>query len=145
MRYSATGRTATTTPDSTKGPSLNYSTAGGVLREVGIFNTTTIAFCIGLQRITALGSGTSDITEERHDPNSLATPNLIAKTIGSGGHTTAGSPLYRATIGAAAGAGVVWTFGASGLVIPATSGAGLALIIPTGTGQHFDYYWVWDD
>lgn len=114
------------------------------IREVGVFNTTVVAFDIKLVRLTTTGTQGTGLTETVHDPDSAA-----AGATGFNTHTanpTLGGDLgYRASIGAAIGAGVIWTFGDSGLRIPIGTGNGIGIIIENGTGQVAQFYFVWDE
>lgn len=118
------------------------ATGGGTLREVGVFNTTTTALAVSLVRFTnATGVG-AGLTEVDYDPAKLAL------CTGFAGHTAdgaVGSPFRQASLGAAIGSGVIWTFGDSGLLIPVGTANGIGIICPTGTGQILDYYYDWDE
>ena len=109
--------------------------------EVGVFNTTTTAVAVSLNRFTAAGSVGAGLTEVSHDGSAVV-------ATGFAGHTadgTVGNEIVRASLGASIGSGVVWTFGAGGVLIPAGTANGIGVIIPTGTGQILDYYFVWDE
>lgn len=113
------------------------------VREVGIFNTTSTALAVALVRFTAAGTQGSGLTEGEYDPASN-TPQGTAFA----GHTadaTVGDTIRYASLGAAVGSGVIWTFGDTGLVIPAGTGNGIGTIIPTGTGQICDFWIDWDE
>lgn len=116
---------------------------GGRLREVGVFNTTTTALAVALARMTnATGVGAGQ-TEGEYDENAPAPQCTIFA-----GHTAdsaVGQIFRQATLGAAAGAGVIWTFGDSGLVIQPGTANGIGVIVPTGTGQFCDLYFDWDE
>lgn len=118
------------------------ATAGGRIREVGVFNTTTTALAVALARFTnATGVG-AGLTEADYDP---ASP---AQCTGFAGHTAdgaVGQVFRQGSIGAAIGAGVIWTFGDSGLLIPVGTANGIGIIVPTGTGQICDFYIDWDE
>lgn len=113
------------------------------VREVGIFNTTAVAFAAALARFTnATGVG-AGLTEAPWDTEGPA-PNGT----GFAGHTAdgaVGGVFRQASLPAAIGGGVIWTFGETGLVIPAGTANGIGIICPTGTGQIFDYYFDWDE
>ena len=115
---------------------------GGVLREVGVFNTTATAVAVSLVRFTnATGVG-AGLTEADYDPD------FPAILTGFAGHTADGGVgmVYRqAVLGAAVGSGVIWTFGDNGIRIPKTTANGIGIICPTGTGQFLDYYYDWDE
>ena len=144
MRAYAAGRTATTTPGATAGPQLTVAnTRAFYVVEVGVFNTTTTAFAVALQRFTAGGTAGAAITEVAEDDT--VTPNVVASGVNSTAATLAGGPYAQASIGAAVGAGVIWTFGGKGVRVPGTASNGIMLLVPTGTGQHFDFYFVWEE
>lgn len=122
---------------------FSAASVGGKIREIGVFNTTTTAVTVRLARLTAQGTPGSGLTEAKHDPDSVAASCTAFDT-----HTadaTVGDDLgYRAKLGAAAGAGVIWTFGESGLRIPVGTANGIG-ILPVGTGQVCEVYIVWDE
>lgn len=115
----------------------------GKLREVGVFNTTSTAVAASLVRFTnATGVGAA-LTEVQYDELSPA-PNCT----GFAGHTADGavsSPFRQASLPAAVGGGVIWTFGDTGILIAAGTANGIGIICPTGTGQILDYYFDWDE
>jgi len=115
-----------------------------VLREVGVFNTTTTATQVALARFTnATGVGTG-ITEAPEDPASTAAVATVFA-----GHTAdggVGNFLRIASLGAAIGSGVIWTFGGNGIVINQATADGVGVLTPAGvTGQICDIYLVWDE
>ncbi len=145
MRVHAAGRTATTTPGATAGPQLE----GAANRpfwvvEFGVFNTTDTEFAIALSRYSASGTVGAAITEVSADDHAY-TAATVATGVNSTAATLAGGPYVQATIGAAKGAGTIFTFGKNGLYIAGASDQGIMAYVPTGTGQHFDFYWVWDE
>ncbi len=123
---------------------LNTAGVTGVLREVGIFNTTAVACTYRLVRFTG-GTAGADQTEVAHQTNS-PTSSLVAKAGWTADVTSIDADMgYRAQLGAAIGSGVIWTFGADGIethVVGTTKGIG---IIPVGTGQICEVYFVWDE
>lgn len=116
---------------------------GARLREVGVFNTTTTALAIALARFTnATGVGAGQ-TEGEYDENAAApSATIFAGHTADGG---VGQILRQATLGAAPGAGVIWTFGDSGIIIQPGTANGLGILVPTGTGQLCDLYFDWDE
>ncbi len=120
---------------------------GGALREVGIFNTTTTAFDVVLKRIT-LGPGTlgSAIT-----PACITNPGDVAGVrayqTSTGGTPTLTDLGYRASIGAAIGAGVIWTLGDVGGILPPTAGTlnGIGVFAENGNSQAAQIYFLWDE
>lgn len=145
-RYAIAGRSTIAGTNLRPNVSL-YAVTGCTPRvtEVGIFNTTATAAAYSLCRLTAAGTqgtGLSEIAITDTAQTALAT--------GFAGHTadlTAGqstnNPVRQASLGAAIGSGVIWTFGDPGLIIPAGTANGVGIIVPTGTGQIIDYYIEW--
>ena len=115
---------------------------GGKLIEVGCFNTTGTALAVFLTRLTAQGTPGAGLTQGKHDP---ASPSLMTAF----GTHSADAPLgddlgYRAVIGAAIGAGFIWTM-AKGITIPVGTANGIGLILENGTGQACQAYLVWEE
>ena len=129
---------------STRGPSV-YATTGVKprIREIGLWNTTTTAVAVAVARASAAGTQGTALTEVCLDDDS----HTIIAT-GFNTHTanaTVGSPIRQASLGAAIGAGVIWTFGGDGFVLDNATTAGAVIILPTGTAQHLDFYIEWDE
>jgi hypothetical protein len=142
-RCSVAGRTDAV-PTSTRGPSV-YSTAAlkPRIREIGVFNTTTTACAVSVQRATATGTQGTALTELCEDDD-------VHVVIATGFNThTANATLAaggrQASLGAAIGAGVIFTFGENGFVLDNATTSGVVIACPTGTGQHLDFYIVWDE
>jgi hypothetical protein len=117
---------------------------GGRLRELGLYNTTTNALAAGLIRFTNATNVGAALTEAQWDSALDPVPTLT----GYAGHTGdggTGGVLRQGTIGAAAGAGIVWCFGGSGITIPVGAANGVGPHCPTGTGQICDYYMDWEE
>jgi hypothetical protein len=112
------------------------------LLECGVFNTTASAVAVALSKATAAGTTTGTVTEVSEDPE--VTPVAVVTT-GHSADATVTGPYVQASLGAAIGAGVIWTFGGKGLRVPAGTANGFVLTLPTGTGQIFDFYFVWDE
>ena len=143
MRHSIAGRsTVVGTAARAMASVFAIASVGGKIREVGVFNTTTTALAVALVRFTnATGVG-AGLTEADYD---AANP---AQCTGFAGHTADGAigQVFRqASLGAAIGSGVIWTFGDSGILIPVGTANGIGIITPTGTGQICDYYIDWDE
>jgi hypothetical protein len=116
---------------------------GGKIREVGVFNTTATALAVALVRFTNATNVGAGLTEAEYDENAPA-PSCT----GFAGHTgdgAVGQVIRQASIGAAIGAGVIWTFGDTGLIIQVGTANGIGITCPTGTGQICDYYIDWDE
>jgi hypothetical protein len=143
-RYSAGVKTSA---GSTTLPIISIYAIAGVapkVREIGVFNTTTSAVDLKLVRLTnATGVG-AGLTEAKHDPDSAAASCTAFTTHGS--NPTLGDDLgYRATLADAIGAGVIWTFGDSGIRVPLGTANGVGVIVENGTGQACQAYIVWDE
>ena len=111
------------------------------LTEVGVFNTTTTAYGIRIARITAVGTPGTGLTEEEYWGPGEA-PAMTAFDTWSGAATISAASLRNAAIGAAIGAGVIFTFGGDGVYIAAGTANGIG-IVPVGTGQISDWYMEW--
>lgn len=115
------------------------------IREIGVFNTTSTALAVGVARFTnATGVG-AGLTEVPMDD-----PIVTAVATGFAGHTADGAGpatglVRAASLGAAVGAGVIWTFADPGLIIPDGTANGVGITVPTGTGQICDYYIEWTE
>jgi len=143
-RNSIAGRSTVTPTNVRAGVSL-FAVASRTLkvREVGIFNTTATACAIAVARFTAATNVGTGLTEAPWDTEGPA-PNGT----GFAGHTgdgTVGGVLRQASLAAAIGSGVVFTFGDTGIMLPAGTANGIGITCPTGTGQVFDYYIDWDE
>jgi hypothetical protein len=138
---------AVTTAGSTTLPIISLyggTTVRPRLRELGVFNTTATAVSLKLVRVTTTGTQGTALTEMPlvpEDPAALAT----AFNTHSAGPTITTGDLYRWSLGAAIGSGVVLTFPDTGIVIPATANNGLAVVVSTGTGQACDAWLTWDE
>jgi hypothetical protein len=109
---------------------------------VGVFNTTTTACTAAAARATGAGTQAGAVTEMSEDEG--ITPVATAFTSQSADATIA-AIATQASLGAAIGAGVIWTFGGKGIHIPAGTGNGCVLTCPTGTGQFEDFYFGWEE
>lgn len=143
-RCAISGRSTITPTATLPGVSL-YATTGvrPKVKEVHIFNTTSTPFVPALVRLTTAGTPGVGLTEVCEDD-----PGHAVVATGFAGHTVAptiGGEVRRADAGAAIGTGCVWTFSDQGVHIPSTAADGLGIIVPTGTGQVFDYVIVWDE
>ncbi len=118
------------------------ATVGLTLREVGVFNTTTTAVAVALVRFTNATNVGAGLTEVDWDPAKLVIATAFAGHTGDG---AVGSAIRQASLGAAIGSGVIWTFGDSGILVPVGTANGIGIICPTGTGQILDFYYDWDE
>lgn len=118
--------------------------SGGRLREVGITNTTSTALDVKLVRMSDTGTRGAGLTEAKHNPDSPAAA-CTAATTHSIAPTITDDLGYRASIGAAIGAGVIWTFGDTGIGLATGAGNGIGIVIENGTGQACQVDFVWDE
>jgi hypothetical protein len=144
-RYSVNVR-STSTGSSTLPVFSLYAAANYDLHvvEVGAFNTTTTAVSVALRRLTTTGTQGAALDEIPWDPDSPAATGTGFNTHTVGPTITAGA-FAQATLGAAAGSGVIWTFGDRGIRIPKGTGQGVGILVPNGSGQVLDGYIVWDE
>lgn len=124
---------------------FGIANVGGFIREVGVFNTTSTAVVVGLIRFSAATGVGAGLTEAKWNSTHNFTPNLTGFAGHTGDGTTAGGTIRQASLAAAVGAGVIWTFGGPGLEIPPGTANGVGIYIPTGTGQICDYYIDWEE
>lgn len=115
----------------------------GAIREIGVSNTTAVAFAVAVRRFTTAGTAPTD-TETEYDPE-LPPPLLAAFGTHTAGPTIAAGNIRVAAIGAAIGAGVIWTFGGTGLIVQAGTTNGVGVVVLTGTGQAADCYIDWEE
>lgn len=114
-----------------------------LLREVHVFNTTTTAVSVVLSRFTTAGTPGAAIPvaqEDNESPAAVGTPFQAHSST----PPTLGGELRRVGIGAAIGAGVMWTFDEAGGRIPPGTANGVGLHV-VGTGQICDVVFVWDE
>jgi hypothetical protein len=136
-----------TTAGSTTLPIISlYNSASvvGKLREVGAFNTTNTAVDLKLTTMTTQGTPGTGLTEANYDSGSAAAA-CTAFTTHTVGPTLGVDLGYRASLGAAVGAGVIWTFGDTGIRVAAGTANGIGVIVENGTGQACQAYLVWDE
>lgn len=114
------------------------------LNEVGVFNTTTTAVALRLARITAAGTPGTGLTEDKYDGGD-DTNDMTAFDLWTADATISAANLRVASLGAAVGAGVIWTFAPPGIFIPAGTANGVGIVLATGTGQICDWYMEWEE
>lgn len=137
-----------TTAGSTTLPIISLYAAAGSgakIREIGVFNTTSTAVALKLTRMTTAGTQGAGLTEAKQWPNGPAAAATAFNTHSSSGPTLGDDLGYRTVLGAAVGAGMVWTFGDTGLEITAGTANGIGIIPENGTGQACQAYIVWDE
>jgi len=131
-------------PTAVRGPSL-YSTTGvrPDIRSIEVYNTTTTACAVAVVRASATGTQGAALTEVSTSDDSHAITATAFNT-----HTadaTVGAPIRQATLGAAAGSGLIWTWEPGSFQLDNLTTAGVVIICPTGTGQHLDFAIEWDE
>jgi hypothetical protein len=123
---------------------FGIASRGGWLREAHCFNTTTTAVSIMLCRFTAVGTPGAGITVAPWDSD--VQPAELTPFTTHSADATLGVVFNRAPLGAAIGAGVIWTFWSGhGLKILPGTANGIGLILATGTGQVCDTTMVWEE
>lgn len=113
--------------------------------EIGAFNTTATACAIAVRRLTTAATQGAGLTEIPWDPDTTAATGTGFDTHSSTGPSLTGGFFNTASLGAAVGSGIIWTYGNKGLRIPKGTANGLCVIPATGTGQILDWYMVWDE
>lgn len=146
-RYSAGGRTtnsgSTTLPAAGLVPAANNTVW---VVEIGVFNTSTTACNVAIRRITAAGTaGSAFSTIPWDESDTTAATAALKDSYSSTGPTITAGSIGWASLGAAAGSGMVWTFGGRGIRVPKGTANGLVIIPGVGTGQILDVYMVWDE
>jgi hypothetical protein len=145
MARVAVGSRSSAVPTAARGPSVYATAASGrlTIREIGVFNTTTTAAAVGIGVATAAGTQGAGLTEGNVDDQTHTVLGTAFNT-----HTadaTIGAVVRQGSLGAAIGAGVIFTFGEKGLTIDEGTGNGVVITCPTGTGQHIDFYIEWEE
>ena len=122
-----------------------YAPAGNrlILRQVTVFNTTATGVVVALQALTTAGTQGAGIVEIEYD-NEGPTPTGTVFNSHTGAPTITTGEYERATLAAAIGAGIVWTFD-DGIYVPAGVANGVGVTTPTGTGQILDISFTWDE
>lgn len=139
MRAAVGARASTGSTTLPSGSLYAPANNGLMLVEVGLFNTTTTAAAFKLARLTTAGTASDLTTEVLED--GTGTPIGTAKDTHTVGPTIGGT-LRQATLGAAAGAGVIWT---GRWWIPNGTANGIGIVCATGTSQIIDWYMVWEE
>jgi hypothetical protein len=113
--------------------------------EIGAFNTTATACAIAVRRLTTAATQGTGQSELPWDPDTTAATGTAFDTHTSTGPTITAGYYSTASLGAAIGSGVIWTYGDKGLRIPKGTANGIGVIPATGTGQILDLYFVWTE
>lgn len=139
--WRTTGAGSTTLPI---GSLYGVTTVTARIAEIHAFNTTVTACALAVRRVTTtgtVGTGQTELCEDDDAYTPLATAvdtHTVAPTFTTGN-------LRVASLGAAVGSGVMWTFGPKGLIVPKLTTAGVVVVPLTGTGQICDITFVWDE
>jgi hypothetical protein len=143
MRHTAAFRTTAAPTATNPGGSL-YAIANVPLRvvEIGVFNTTVTACGLQIVRLTTAGTQGAGITEAPFDTD--RTPQGTAFNSHTSTGPTLGGVIRAFSIGAAIGAGAIFTFDSEPVRIPQGTGNGIG-VISVGTGQILDLYFDWDE
>lgn len=145
-RFAAAGRTTSAGTNLLPSCALvGATTVRPRVAEIGVFNTTAVACAVGVVRISTAGTPGASVSISKETDTAQAPLGTVNNTYTSTGPTITAGVVRQASLGAAIGSGVIWTFGAVGLVIPDAAAAGIAIYVPTGTGQIVDFYIVWDE
>jgi hypothetical protein len=140
--YSIAGR-STVVGTTARAIASVFATAsvGFRLLEVHVFNTTTTATAVALARFTAATNVGTGLTEAEYDE--VLPPPLCTGFAGHTGDGTTGQIICQASLGAAIGSGVMWTF-REGIAVQIGTANGIGVIGVSGvTGQILDYTYVW--
>lgn len=121
---------------------LGTSTISVILREIGLYNTTTTGCVYRLVNFTGGTAGTGQ-TERKHRRNAPAATGAVSG-LWTADATVGEDCGYRWVLGAAMGSAAILTFGAEGVESELGSTSGLGLV-PVGTGQVCEVYFVWDE
>lgn len=114
------------------------------VKQIHLFNTTTTAVSLKVVRVSTTGTQGAALTEMPLVPEDRAAlaaafnTHTVAPTITSG-------DLWRGSLGAAIGSGVILTWDDPGLIVPAVANAGIAVVVSTGTGQAVDATIIWEE
>lgn len=137
-----------TTAGSTTAPLMTLYNGGSVvgrIREIGITNNSGTAVGLKLMRVGSSGTPGTNLTAAKNDPDSGAASCNLYNT-NTGTPNTSDDLGYSTILGAAAGSGVIWTFGDRGVAgVPGSSWNGVGVFVSSGTGQACQIYFVWDE
>lgn len=142
MAYCSVANRTSAIPTTVRGPSLYATTAVRPrIRQIGVWNTTANAVAVAVVRATSAGTQGAGLTEVCTSDDSAA---IVATAFNT--HTAdpaVGAAIRQASLGAAIGSGVIWTFEDAELAIDNLTTAGIVITCPTGTAQHLDFYIAW--
>jgi hypothetical protein len=120
------------------------STVNPHVIEIGVSNTTAVAVALKLCKLTTAGTQGTGLAETNLDAGAYTASCTAFNTHSSTGPTVVDLG-YNITLGGVVGAGWIWTFGDTGISVPAGTGNGIGIIVATGTGQVLDGYITWTE
>jgi hypothetical protein len=123
---------------------FGIAAVGARIVEIGIANTTTTSCQFRVARCTAAGTPGTALDEAKYDTTSASASCTAANSHSADATIDTGTVGGIAQLGAAIGAGWIWTYGDGGLRIPVGTANGIG-IVPVGTGQVLTAYIVWDE
>lgn len=144
MRAAGAARMTSAPTATLPGISL-YSVASRPLYvyEVEIYNTTAVACEVALVRLTTAGTVGAAVTVEGPFDSDEALDGAMFQAHSSTPPTFT-TVFRQAMLGAAIGAGAIWTFDAQPIRIPAGTANGVGILCLNGTGQICDVSFDWD-
>jgi hypothetical protein len=145
-RYAGGARTTNAPTATLPGLSL-YSIASIELFvvQVEVYNTTTTACAVSLAAFTSAGTPGTGLTEAKHNPNTPTPNGTLFQSHTSTPPTLAFDALESAEVGAAIGAGVIWTFHDKPIIVQPGTANGIGILCPVGTGQICRVHFIWDE
>ena len=117
--------------------------SGGTIRAIGVFNTTAIALIVKLTRLSSTGTQGAALVEGEYDTDGQP-PLCTGHNTHTVNPTLVALPLTM-PIGAAIGAGYIWTFGGTGLIIKPGTGNGIGVMLDSGAGQICAINFLWEE
>ncbi len=119
---------------------------GGHVVSVSLWNPASLSTASEYRicRITTAGTMGSTITAVKYLPNGPANACLAKDSHTATDCVVDANAVDVAVLGAAAGAGVILTFGDRGFNIDNATASGIG-IVPVGTGQLIKVGFVWDE
>lgn len=122
---------------------MNGASNTFILREAGITNTTSTNSPFHLALLTAAGT---IVSTPAQTPHRYLGPTSTCDAVTWSADPTVGATLgYRHMLGAAIGAGVIWTFGGDGIQTNVGIANGVSLALESGTGVAVEAYMIWDE
>lgn len=144
-RFSVADR-QTTAKTASRGPTLVAGANDALLiKEVGVFSTTTTASRVALRFLTTAGTAGTALDEVAWPLSHTGAANASATQAPTTDHTLVAGFIRNVALPNQEGGGYIWTFGPYGLFIPEGTGNGICLTLPGGTDQIVDFYFDWEE